>query len=191
MHTLRALASRSLLPLVALAALLAGPRAAHAAFQDADGDGLDDNWELLHFGNLTSQDQFGDPDADGMNNLQEYSAGTDPLHYDGPDAPAPVSPSCGSEISSLGTVLTATNAVDPRGTPLLYEYQLFSDPGLTVLVAETQNPTQLIPEGAGTTSWPVPVNLLENDRYYWRVRARDPFTFGPWSAPGCSFFVNT
>ncbi|HVV85595.1 MAG TPA: hypothetical protein VHE35_21190, partial [Kofleriaceae bacterium] len=47
------------------------------------------------------------------------------------------------------------------------------------------------PEGAGTTSWPVPVNLLENDRYYWRVRARDPFTFGPWSAPGCSFFVNT
>jgi hypothetical protein len=49
-----------------------------------------------------------------------------------------------------------------------------------------------VAQGAGaTTSWAVPVNLLENTRYYWRVRAKDQFTFGPYSTPACDFFVNT
>ncbi|HVV88382.1 MAG TPA: PKD domain-containing protein [Kofleriaceae bacterium] len=160
-------------------------------FLDSDGDGLPDSWEISNFGDTTSQDQFGDPDADGMNNLQEFTNVTDPLTYDGPDAPVPATPVCGGEIASLQTILTATNAVDPQGTPLAYQFQLFSDPGLTILVAETANPAGLIAEGAGTTSWAVPVNLLENTRYYWRVRAKDQFTFGPWSTPACAFFVNT
>ncbi|HMV76025.1 MAG TPA: fibronectin type III domain-containing protein, partial [Microthrixaceae bacterium] len=158
------------------------------SFLDSDGDGLPDSWEVSNFGNITSQDQFGDPDGDGMNNLQEFTNVTDPLTYDGPNTPTPVSPMCGSEIASLQTILVANNAVDPQGTPLLYHFQLFSDPGLTILVAEGNN----IPQGPmATTSWPVPVNLLENTRYFWRVRAKDQFTFGPYSAPACAFFVNT
>lgn len=44
---------------------------------DADGDGLPDAWELQHFGTL-SRDGTGDFDGDGMTDLQEWVAGTNP-----------------------------------------------------------------------------------------------------------------
>jgi len=44
---------------------------------DSDGDGLADAWELQHFGNLNANGD-GDPDGDGVNNLREFRAGTDP-----------------------------------------------------------------------------------------------------------------
>jgi hypothetical protein len=44
---------------------------------DSDGDGLADAWELHYFGSL-SANPTGDPDGDGVNNLREFRAGTDP-----------------------------------------------------------------------------------------------------------------
>jgi hypothetical protein len=44
---------------------------------DTDGDGLPDNWELQYFGNL-AQGAGGDPDGDGVTNLQEYQQGRNP-----------------------------------------------------------------------------------------------------------------
>jgi hypothetical protein len=44
---------------------------------DTDGDGLPDDWEMHHFGDL-SQGAFDDSDGDGISNLREYEAGTDP-----------------------------------------------------------------------------------------------------------------
>lgn len=48
---------------------------------DADGDGLADAWEQLHFSNL-DQTGSGDPDADGLTNAQELTAGTNPKAAD-------------------------------------------------------------------------------------------------------------
>jgi hypothetical protein len=48
---------------------------------DLDGDGLPDNWEMTHFGNL-NQDANGDPDGDGITNLWEYRKGLNPTQYD-------------------------------------------------------------------------------------------------------------
>lgn len=47
------------------------------AATDSDADGLPDEWEDEHFGNL---DQLGsdDPDGDGFTNAEEYEAGSDP-----------------------------------------------------------------------------------------------------------------
>jgi Bacterial TSP3 repeat len=44
---------------------------------DTDFDGLPDAWEILHFGNLNATGAQ-DSDGDGVSNLDEYFAGTNP-----------------------------------------------------------------------------------------------------------------
>jgi autotransporter-associated beta strand protein len=48
--------------------------------KDSDGDGLPDDWEMFHFGNLT-QTATGDADGDGVNNLAEYNADSNPAAF--------------------------------------------------------------------------------------------------------------
>lgn len=52
---------------------------------DVDGDGLADWWEMQYFGNL-NQTASGDPDGDGITNLQEYQQGRNPTKSALPDA---------------------------------------------------------------------------------------------------------
>jgi Bacterial TSP3 repeat len=47
------------------------------ALEDSDGDGLGDAWERQFFGDLSANPDE-DPDGDGMTNLQEFRAGTNP-----------------------------------------------------------------------------------------------------------------
>lgn len=47
---------------------------------DTDGNGLPDWWELEYFGQLTGTDPNADPDHDGMSNLEEFIAGTNPTN---------------------------------------------------------------------------------------------------------------
>jgi len=69
---------------------------------------------------------------------------------------------------------------------ITYAYQVYDDPGLTSLAASAEGH----PEGAGgTTSWQVPVSLIEDEDYFWRVRADDPVDTGAWSDPAV-FWVN-
>jgi hypothetical protein len=49
---------------------------------DWDGDGMPDDWELLHGLDPTVDDSMLDPDGDGLTNLQEYENGTDPFNAD-------------------------------------------------------------------------------------------------------------
>ncbi len=48
---------------------------------DTDNDGLPDDWEMFYFGNL-DQGANDDPDHDGVSNLAEYRAGTNPTRAD-------------------------------------------------------------------------------------------------------------
>jgi alpha-tubulin suppressor-like RCC1 family protein len=45
--------------------------------QDSNGDGMADIWKMNYFGTL-SVNPNGDPDGDGLTNLQEYQGGTNP-----------------------------------------------------------------------------------------------------------------
>ena len=47
---------------------------------DTDNNGLPDWWELQYFGHLTGTDPHADFDHDGMNNLAEWIAGTNPTN---------------------------------------------------------------------------------------------------------------
>ncbi len=53
------------------------------AITDTDHDGLDDNWEMKHLGNLNSGPRD-DPDNDGFNNAREQVMGTDPAVANAP-----------------------------------------------------------------------------------------------------------
>jgi Tol biopolymer transport system component len=46
---------------------------------DADGDGMDDDWEMAYFTTL-ARDGAGDFDSDGASDTQEFRAGTDPTN---------------------------------------------------------------------------------------------------------------
>jgi hypothetical protein len=76
---------------------------------DADGDGMADAWELEHFGTL-ARDGAGDYDHDGVSDLAEYLAGTDP-------ASRPVLDPIGAKFVDENALLTfAVTASNPDGT---------------------------------------------------------------------------
>ena len=59
----------------------------HQQGNDTDNDGMADDWEMLHFGDL-SRDGTEDEDApapDGLNNKSEHDRGTDPKDADSDD----------------------------------------------------------------------------------------------------------
>lgn len=55
------------------------------SINDSDADGLSDLWEIIHFGNINLNGPNGDPDSDGLSNLEEYTNQTDPLNSDTDD----------------------------------------------------------------------------------------------------------
>ena len=154
-------------------------------FLDADADGLPDTWENDNFGH-TDFDQFQDPDNDGLNNAQELAGGTNPGVFDGPEVPTIVGPACDSEITTNMATLTVGNAVDPSGDTLTYEFRIYSDPILSLLVDSASGVAE---DASGQTSWSSTAALSENTWYFWVARATDPFVNGPWTAV-CRVFVN-
>ena len=53
-----------------------------ATIVDSDADGLPDDWEIMHFGNLDQGPADDTADMDGLTNAQEYELGTDPTKAD-------------------------------------------------------------------------------------------------------------
>ncbi|MCE9613742.1 MAG: S8 family serine peptidase [Lentisphaerae bacterium] len=94
---------------------------------DADGDGLQDWWEAIHYHGVTNAVPDGDDDGDGLSNGGEYVAGTDPwdaldtLRVDAlamPGAPTVVFESVSGRLYRL---LVSTNLLDgwaPGGSVL-------------------------------------------------------------------------
>ncbi|TVR05144.1 MAG: PKD domain-containing protein [Deltaproteobacteria bacterium] len=94
-----------------------------------------------------------------------------------PSAPVAVAPIGGQRVISPSgeAELTVSNATDPEGQPLTYQFQVSRSPDWTRLVASVID----VAEQPDQTS--VRVEDLQDETYFWRARANDGIDFGPWS----------
>jgi len=92
--------------------------------------------------------------------------------------PSVHAPADGSTVDTPHPVLTVNNATSAEGAPLLYEYQLFLDAGLTMALPGAAGR----PETPSRTSWRVATSLGEDQVYWWRARVTDGFSTSGWSA---------
>jgi len=146
---------------------------------DSDGDGIPDDWETDNgLDPLDPTDAGQDPDNDGITNFGEFTLDQDPFSYDGPTAPVLISPIDGAEITELSPDLLLENATDPQNEVLLYDFELFEDELMTVLVTQVFGVQE---DPSGETFWKVDVQLTEDQEYWWHARANDPWTPGDWS----------
>ncbi|HUJ16562.1 MAG TPA: chitobiase/beta-hexosaminidase C-terminal domain-containing protein [Nitrospirota bacterium] len=98
-----------------------------------------------------------------------------------PSVPTLNNPAAGGWVTVLAPTLQLNASTDPDRDSLTYEYEIFSDSGISTMVTSTS--------GAGS-SWVVPMNLTDNTWYWWRAQARDEHGLASgWMTAG-SFFVN-
>jgi len=67
---------------------------------------------------------------------------------------------------------------DDEGDTLVYDYRLYDDVDMTVLIEEASG---LEGQSGNTTGWQVETILTESEGYYWQARCRDAYETGPWS----------
>jgi hypothetical protein len=128
---------------------------------DIDSDGMPDGWEVQHELNpLDPSDAALDGDGDGLTNLQEYQAGTDPTN---PDTDSDGMPDGWEVQYGLNPLNNADAAVDSDGDGItnLQEYLRGTDPtevNNLVLVLAPPDPIT-IPRGGDLV---VQVNIINN-----------------------------
>jgi uncharacterized protein (TIGR03382 family) len=156
-------------------------------WKDSDNDGMADTWEQANGLNPNANDASSDQDGDGVSNMAEFLNANG-----GPKIPADAvanGPLTGTQVKAAQIVLTTRNVTDAGDlTSVKYQFQLFSDMGLTTKVRDvtvdqeaSQNNTTsaTLTDGVGDPD----LEDLEDDHgYAWRVRATDGAMHGAWSA---------
>ena len=104
-----------------------------------------------------------------------------------PAAFAIVLPVDGGSVDSVTPLLSIMNSVDPDGDAIVYQFAVFTDSGLTNMLAASAD----IPANTtGVTEWVVEIPLLENAMYYWQASAIDEHGLTT-TTEAASFWVNT
>ncbi len=102
-----------------------------------------------------------------------------------PIPPTSMTPSEMEGVTAASPTLSHVNAVDGENDNLTYDYELYADAQMAVLLDHAENR----PQTSVTTSWPVTATLGEDSVFYWRVRGSDPYEAGAWSQLAI-FWVN-
>ncbi|MEN8263006.1 MAG: CARDB domain-containing protein [Nitrospirota bacterium] len=106
--------------------------------------------------------------------------------HDAPNTPVLANPSDGGAVNVLNPSLSVHNSTDLDGDTLTYEFEIYGSATMSGLVADASG----VAETDQITSWVVPVALVENEFYFWRVRAFDGELYSEWM-PLASFMLNT
>jgi len=129
-------------------------------FVDTDFDGMDDEWEIRNFGDL-SQDANGDFDHDGISNLREFLNGTDPKVSDPKVSFA--DPPFASVNKSAGTVnIGVTISPSPLKFPISVQVLLLDSTAVNGTDFTFTSPQNVV-FGIGETSKTVPVTVIPGD----------------------------
>jgi hypothetical protein len=145
---------------------------------DDDNDGMPDTWEIQYGLDPLVDDASGDLDGDGVSNLDEYNAGTDPTNA-APDTPALSSPDNGQINESLTPELQTGDFSDPDGdTHAETTWQISTESNFSSLVLDITSDSLL-------TSLTVPEFIVTvNTTYYWRAKFFDDLgAASEWSDP--------
>jgi hypothetical protein len=106
-------------------------------------------------------------DSGGLNASQDITITLNPV-LDPPTAPTLNEPANLGTVTSFTPTLSVNNSSDVDSEALYYEFELYSDKGLSNKVA-----SGAVPQGNLISSWRVSSPLTNNAPYYWRVRAND------------------
>ena len=168
--------------------------------QDQDQDGLPDTYELESCEQYSpclspaqADDAQADFDEDGRTNYEEWEMGSDPFVYEGPNTPRQLSPGEDEVVNILPISLTVAHVNSDRpllpnedgllsARELFLEYELYADEQRENLVEVSELlPLQSINDQETNTWVPNEENLIEDQFYWWRVRAHDGPATSSWS----------
>lgn len=153
---------------------------------DANNNDVSDTQEC----ELLGRDEFGvcrllaadagttDSDSDGVSDLEEVLAGSDPVVSDAPRAPVLISPTNGIDVNTGRPTLAVANASNPRGRTLTYTFCIEATPADRCIddVAEGDTTTSVVfNEGA---------ELSEGATFSWYAFASDDAVDGAESERG-------
>lgn len=150
---------------------IVAPVAVTLIVSDSDGDGLDDAYEALHFGDLETADETTDSDRDGQGDLAEAAADTDP------NDPA--------DFLRITRIAATPDPGGKGGGGTTIELEWTSSPRRSYLLLASENPST---EGFEPIPGRVAIEGFEGltdtlvfpppgaTRGFWRVQALAPFS---------------
>lgn len=94
-----------------------------------------------------------------------------------PSAPVIMSPAPGTTVTSTNVTMTVANSIDVDSDPVTYTFEL--DKLNTFNSSDKRSSGALVAGSGGVTNWTANT-LVENTRYYWRVKASDGKTNTDW-----------
>jgi len=127
--------------------------------------------------------------VDNSNNVSDESAVVSniPAAENSPTSPTLLYPINGECVDNTEVILYVLNSIKPQSRDeLRYEFVEAEGPDFINQAAYVDN----IPEGEQYTAWNSAVTLIQNQTYYWKVRAFDGYFYSDWSEPE-HFVVNS
>ncbi len=144
---------------------------------DSDQDGLDDDWEQTHFGDLVTSDGTGDFDLDSAKDLDEFIYSTNPTIEDRPGKSAIVFPGFEQNITTILPLFdSAVAQFAPGANSINYRFELFEANDLSTVIESIDTPFNTWQLTNAENS-----SLLEDTKYVLRVGVDDGITPGLWS----------